>query len=98
MVRGAMCRGMIDPIPFARDIENSRVVGYATDRKKSFHAVPLLNHTNSAVGAISIAGTSPESNTARSGALVTLMLSAGAEISERLGYAQHDTDVDRSGE
>jgi IclR family acetate operon transcriptional repressor len=82
---------MTDPIMLARELERIRSTGYAIDREEiipGVHciAVPLLNHTGRAVGAISIAGTSTRAGDERHDALVALMREVGAEVSMRLGY------------
>lgn len=84
-----------DPMLLSVELQRTRERGYAVDREEiipGVHciAVPLLDHTNRAVGAISIAGTSPRLESARFDALVQRVVSAGRELSLRLGHVPAD--------
>lgn len=85
-----------DPMLLERELHRIRQSGFAIDREEiilGVHcvAVPLLNHTSRAVGAISVAGTSTRRENERFEALTQFMLKIGGDISARLGYVSgHD--------
>jgi DNA-binding IclR family transcriptional regulator len=86
-----------DPILLSRELDRIRLAGYATDHEEiipGVHciAVPLLNQAHRAVGAISIAGTSPKADGERFEALVDLMREVGEDVSSRLGHVALATD------
>ena len=80
-----------DPILMRQELQRIRSRGYATDQEEiligvSCIAVPILDHSGRPVGAISIAGPSPNFSEQRVSELVSRVLAAGQEISNRLGY------------
>lgn len=80
----------------ASELAAVRERGYALDREEmilGLHciAVPLLNYTNRAVAAISVAGMASRAGGERFEALLERMLEAGAELSLRLGYVPPGT-------
>lgn len=88
-----------DPVLLERELQQIRDVGYATDREEILIgvyciAVPLINHNGHAVGAISVAGTSPRIGTERFEGLLSKVLAAGSHLSLRLGHdtSQHTPD------
>jgi DNA-binding IclR family transcriptional regulator len=56
-------------------------------------AVPILNYAGYAVGAISVAGTSPKGEGERLELLVQRMRRAGEYLSRRMGYVPRDGAV-----
>lgn len=73
------------------ELDQVRARGYALDREEmipGLHciAVPVLNYTNHAVGAVSVAGVATRAGGERFGALTERMLGIGHELSVRLGY------------
>jgi IclR family acetate operon transcriptional repressor len=72
-------------------LEEIRERGYALDQEEmipGLHciAVPVLNYTNHAVGAVSVAGVATRAGGARFNALTERLLGVGRELSLRLGY------------
>jgi len=69
--------------------------GYALDQEEmipGLHciAVPVLNYTNHAVGAVSVAGVATTADSERFDALIERLLGVGRELSLRLGYVPPD--------
>jgi DNA-binding IclR family transcriptional regulator len=80
-----------DPMLLRLELERTRARGYAIDREEiipGVHcvAVPILNYTGHAVGAISVAGTTPKTDGERLDALVARTKAAGDYLSRRLGF------------
>jgi DNA-binding IclR family transcriptional regulator len=80
-----------DPMLLRLDLERTRQRGYAIDREEiilGVHcvAVPILNQAGRAVGAISVAGTTPKTEGERLDVLVARLKSAGEYVSRRLGF------------
>ncbi|HEY1295014.1 MAG TPA: IclR family transcriptional regulator [Chloroflexota bacterium] len=81
-----------DPMLLRLDLERTRDRGYAIDRQEIILgvecvAVPILNHAARAVGAISVAGTTPKGDGERLDALVARLKAAGDYVSRRLGFS-----------
>ena len=81
-----------DPMLLRLDLQRTRQRGYAIDREEIILgvqcvAVPILNHAGRAVGAISVAGTTPKTEGERLDALVARLKSAGEYVSRRLGFS-----------
>jgi IclR family acetate operon transcriptional repressor len=82
---------IIDPMLLRLDLERTRQRGYAIDRQEIILgvecvAVPILNHAGRAVGAISVAGTTPKGEGERLDALVARLKVAGDYVSRRFGF------------
>jgi DNA-binding IclR family transcriptional regulator len=82
---------IVDPMLLRLDLERTRQRGYAIDREEiilGVHcvAVPILNHAGRAVGAISVAGTTPKTDGERLDALVARVKNAGQYVSRRVGF------------
>jgi IclR family acetate operon transcriptional repressor len=82
---------IVDPMLLRIELERTRERGYAIDREEiipGVHcvAVPILNYTGHAVGALSIAGTTPKGDGERLDALVGRVKAAGEFLSRRLGH------------
>ncbi|MDQ3809469.1 MAG: IclR family transcriptional regulator [Chloroflexota bacterium] len=82
---------MTDAMLLRLDLERTRQRGYAIDREEiilGVHcvAVPILNHAGRAVGAISVAGTTPKTEGERFDVLVGRLKAAGEHVSRRLGF------------
>ncbi len=80
----------------ASELDTVRRHGYALDQEEMIPglncvAVPLLNYTNRAVAAISVAGVASRADGERFDALIARMLAVGAELSLRLGYVPPGT-------
>lgn len=83
------------PLALREELESIRARGYSTDREEIIRgvhciAVPLLNHMNRAVGAISVAGVGTKQESDGFQDLLELMLRTGKEISFRLGHQAPD--------
>lgn len=90
-----------DPILLYRELELVRQRGYAIDREEiilGVHciAVPVLDYRQLPIGAISIAGAGPNSESPRFDSLVKLMLDVGRDVSKRFGAQQLPGDTHRS--
>jgi IclR family acetate operon transcriptional repressor len=86
-----------DSSALAAQLRAIRANGYALDQEEmipGLHciAVPLLNYTNRAVGAISIAGVATRSGSERFEQMIQRLLGIGTELSLRLGFVppHHD--------
>ena len=82
---------LTDPMLLRNDLARTRARGYAVDHEEiiaGVHciAVPILNYTGHAVGAISVAGVSPKVEGERVELLVSRLKAAGEHLSRRLGY------------
>ena len=86
-----------DPMMLRLELERTRERGYALDHEEiipGVHciAVPILNFTGHAVGAISVAGTSPKPEGPRLEILAQRMKKAGEYLSRRLGHVVCQAD------
>ena len=84
-----------DPMTLRRELARIGEQGYALDHEEiilGVHciAVPILNYAGYAVGAISVAGTSPKGEGERLDLLVQRMCRAGEYLSRRMGYLPRD--------
>lgn len=75
----------------AAELDDVRIRGYALDQEEmipGLHciAVPVLNYTGRAVGAVSVAGVATKAGGERFDALAERLLGVGRELSLRLGY------------
>jgi IclR family acetate operon transcriptional repressor len=75
----------------AADVALVRARGYALDQEEMISglhciAVPVLNYTNHAAGAISVAGVATQADGDRFNALTARLLGVGRELSLRLGH------------
>lgn len=88
-------RTITESILLQAELEAVRSAGYAIDQEEmipGLHciAVPLLNYTNRAVGAVSIAGVATRAGSERFEAMTKRLLGVGLELSLRLGYVPHE--------
>jgi len=84
-----------DPMTLRRELARIRERGYALDHQEiivGVHciAVPILNYAGYAVGALSVAGTSPKGAGERLDLLVQRMCRAGEYLSRRMGCVPRD--------
>jgi IclR family acetate operon transcriptional repressor len=86
-----------DPMMLRLELERTRERGYALDHEEiipGVHciAVPILNFTGHAVGAISVAGTCAKPEGPRLEILAQRLKTAGEYLSRRLGHIVRQTD------
>lgn len=87
-----------DPEELKLELQRTRERGYATDREETIVgmqciAVPILNHLQQPVAAISIVGTGLITDEVRFPSLVSKMTAVGSYLSRRLGLRAEQSDA-----